>query len=41
MRQPREASAVKGKYGPLFTDEEVNTCLTLLLESGYFQKTGR
>ena len=36
-----EASAVKGKYGPLFTDEEVNTCLTLLLESGYFQKTGR
>ena len=26
---------------PLFTDEEVNTCLTLLLESGYFQKTGR
>ena len=35
-----EASAVKGKYGPLFTDEEVNTCLTLLLESGYFQKRG-
>ena len=36
-----EASAVKGKYGPLFTDDEVNACLALLLESGYFQKTGR
>ena len=36
-----EASAVKGKYGPLFTDEEVNACLALLLEAGYFQKAGR
>lgn len=33
-----EASAVKGKYGPLFTDDEVNACLALLLEAGYFQK---
>ena len=31
-----EASAVKGKYGLLFTDEEVNFCLSLLLENGYF-----
>ena len=30
-----EASAVKGKYGPLFTDEEVNACLALLLEAGF------
>lgn len=29
-----EASAVKGKYGPLFTDDEVNACLALLLEAG-------
>ena len=29
-----EASAVKGKYGPLFTDEEVNACLALLSKSG-------
>ena len=36
-----EASAVKGKYGPLFTDDEVNACLALLLEAGYFQKAGR
>ena len=36
-----EASAVKGKFGTLFTDEEVNACLALLLEGRYFQKTGR
>ena len=30
-----------GKYGPLFTDDEVNACLALLLEAGYFQKAGR
>ena len=36
-----EASAVKGKFGALFTDEEVNACLSLLLEAGYFQKAGR
>ena len=33
-----EASVIKGKYGALFTDEEVNACLALLLENGYFQK---
>lgn len=32
-----EASVVKGKYGLLFTDEEVNACLTFLLEGGFFQ----
>ena len=33
-----EASAVKGKYGPLFTDDEVNACLALLLEAGYTEE---
>ena len=36
-----EASAVKGKYGPLFPDAEGNPCLTLLLESGYFKISWR
>lgn len=31
-----EALAVQGKYGSLFTDEEVNHCLDALLEAGYF-----
>lgn len=31
-----EALVVKGKYGSLFTDEEVNTCLDALLEGGLF-----
>lgn len=31
-----EALVVKGKYGSLFTDDEVNTCLDALLEAGYF-----
>lgn len=31
-----EATAVKGKYGALFSDEEINACLALLLENGYF-----
>jgi len=26
----------KGKYGALFTDEEVNHCLNVLMEAGYF-----
>lgn len=30
-----EALACKGKFGPLFTDEEVNTALERLLEAGY------
>ena len=31
-----EATVIQARYGPLFTDEEINTCLTLLLEAGYF-----
>ena len=31
-----EATIIQARYGPLFTDEEINTCLTLLLEAGYF-----
>lgn len=31
-----EALTVKGKFGSLFTDEEVNHCLDLLMEAGYF-----
>lgn len=31
-----EALAVRGKYGPLFTDEEINHCLGLLMQAGYF-----
>ena len=34
-------AADDSKYGPLFTDDEVNACLALLLEAGYFQKAGR
>lgn len=31
-----EALAVKGRFSPLFTDEEANHCLALLMEAGYF-----
>ena len=31
-----EALIVKGEYGALFEDKEVNDCLTLLCECGYF-----
>ena len=31
-----EALMTKGKYGALFTDEEVNHCLDVLIEAGYF-----
>lgn len=31
-----EALAVKGKFGTLFTDEEVNHCLDLLMDAGHF-----
>jgi hypothetical protein len=31
-----EALVVKGKYGALFTDEEVNLCLEALLEAGMY-----
>ena len=31
-----EALAIQGKYGSLFTDEEVNWCLEVLVEAGYF-----
>ena len=30
-----EAIAVRGQFGSLFTDEEVNTALARLLEAGY------
>ena len=31
-----EALVVQGKYGTLFTDDEVNHCLDLLMQAGYF-----
>ena len=31
-----EALMTKGKYGTLFTDDEVNWCLEVLVEAGYF-----
>lgn len=31
-----EALVIQGKYGSLFTDEEVNGCLDSLMEAGYF-----
>lgn len=31
-----EALVIKGKYGTLFTDDEVNYCLDLLMSAGYF-----
>ena len=31
-----EALMTKGKYASLFTDEEVNWCLDVLLEAGYY-----
>ena len=31
-----EALMVKGKYGMLFTDDEVNWCLEVLVEAGYY-----
>ena len=31
-----EALMTKGKYGALFTDEQVNWCLEVLLEAGYY-----
>lgn len=31
-----EALATKGKYGSLFTDDEVNWCLDLLMQAGHF-----
>lgn len=31
-----EALMTKGKYGALFTDEEVNHCLDVLMEAGYY-----
>lgn len=32
-----EALVTKGKYAELFTDDEVNTCLSALLEGGMYQ----
>ena len=31
-----EALVIKGAYGSLFTDEEANWCLQVLMEAGYF-----
>lgn len=31
-----EALMTKGKYGTLFTDDEVNWCLHVLMEAGFF-----
>ncbi|GKH50745.1 MAG: hypothetical protein MRZ28_10785 [Oscillospiraceae bacterium] len=32
-----EATAVKTKYASLFTDEEINHCLSLLCEGGHYR----
>ena len=31
-----EATVIQARYVPLYTDDEINTCLTRLLEAGYF-----
>ena len=31
-----EALAIQGKYGALFTDDEVNHCLDMLMQAGHF-----
>ena len=31
-----EALVIKGSFGGLFTDEEANWCLQVLMEAGYF-----
>ena len=31
-----EALVIKGSFGSLFTDEEANWCLQVLMEAGYF-----
>ena len=31
-----EALVIQGRFGPLFTDEQVNDCLSLLCEAGLF-----
>ena len=31
-----EALVIQGKFGPLFTDEQVNLCLQTLLDAGMF-----
>jgi len=31
-----EALVIKGQYGALFTDEEANWCLDVLMEAGFF-----
>ena len=31
-----ECLMTKGKYGALFTDDEVNWCLDVLMEAGYY-----
>ena len=32
-----EALVVRGKFGSLFTDDEVNWCLDLLMQAGYYE----
>lgn len=32
-----EATMIEGKFGELFTDDEVNTCYELLCEFGYYK----
>jgi len=32
-----EALAAEGKYGALFTDEEVNACFAALCDAGYYR----
>jgi len=36
MQLSLEALVIKGAYGSLFTDEEANWCLQVLMEAGYF-----
>lgn len=36
-----EALAVTGRFGALFSDEEVNFCLELLLSEGFYELGGK
>lgn len=34
-----ESLVIQGKYGALFSDEQVNICLDRLLEAGFFRRS--
>ncbi|MBQ1281183.1 MAG: hypothetical protein IIY16_02940 [Oscillospiraceae bacterium] len=39
LKYSMEALVVKGKYGALFTDEEVNRCFERLCDAGFYTVT--